>query len=229
MPTRLWLILTLLAGAMGAQEPKSQTAPAESLKPVVYRVETGTRIPLYLLNSISTKHSGTGDTVYLETAFPVLSKGRIVIPVGSYVTGTVTEVKRPTRSKGPAELYVRFDTLTLPNGVTRRFSARVGGVDGTAEVTVDRAEGKVTADSNKSGEGRTVAEAGGIGASAGGIAGAAGGHATAGLGIGAAAGAAAGLIGVLATHGPDAVLSKGTTVEMVLDRPLSFSEIELAY
>jgi hypothetical protein len=31
----------------------------------------------------------------------------------------------------------------------------------------------------------------------------------------------------MASHGPDAILPKGTTVEMVLDRPLSFSEIEL--
>jgi len=223
------LTIFLVAGAMAAQAPKKQAAPAEVPKPVVYRVETGTRIPLYLLNSISTKHSAKGDMVYLETAFPVVSKGRIVIPVGSYVTGTVTEVKRPSRSKGPAELYVRFDTLRLPNGLTRSFSARMGGVDGNVDVKVDRAEGKVTADSNKSGEGRTVAETGQIGASGGGIAGAAGGHAMEGMGIGAGLGAAAGLIGILASHGPDAVLPKGTTVEMVLDRPLSFSEIELAY
>ena len=43
-----------------------------------------------------------------------------------------------------------------------------------------------------------------------------------GAGIGAAAGAAAGLIGVLATRGPDAVLARGSTVEMVLDRPVQF-------
>src|SRR5438445_643299 len=40
---------------------------------------------------------------------------------------------------------------------------------------------------------------------------------------------AAGLIGVLATRGPDAVLAKGTTVEMVLDRPVSFTENELNF
>ena len=50
-----------------------------------------------------------------------------------------------------------------------------------------------------------------------------------GAGIGAAAGAAAGLIGVLVTRGPDAVLSRGTTVEMVLDRSISFTESELNF
>jgi len=34
---------------------------------------------------------------------------------------TVTQVKKPGRVKGRGELYVRFDTLTLPNGVCRDF------------------------------------------------------------------------------------------------------------
>jgi len=241
-----WLTMFLLAGVAAAQSvpapsagpapkpapPRTETAPAappkaETPKLMIYTVKTGTRIPLTLLNSISTRHSEVGDTVYLQTAFPVLVRGRIVIPVGTYVTGTVTEVKRPNRAKGSAELYVRFDALTLPNGVTRHFNARIGGMDGTVDAKVDRAEGKVTADPNKAGDARTVAETGGTGASIGGIAGAASGAPITGLGIGAGVGAAAGLIGILASHGPDAVLPKGTTLEMVLDRPLNFTEIEL--
>jgi type IV secretion system protein VirB10 len=50
-----------------------------------------------------------------------------------------------------------------------------------------------------------------------------------GAGIGAAAGATAGLLGVLLSRGPDIVLSKGSTVEMVLDRPLEFSPSELDF
>ena len=50
-----------------------------------------------------------------------------------------------------------------------------------------------------------------------------------GAGIGAAAGAAAGLIGVLMSRGPDAVLAKGTTLEMVLDRELDFSSQDIDF
>jgi type IV secretion system protein VirB10 len=227
MLRRPWIAILLLAGVAAAQSAPPKPAPAITPRPMIYTVKTGTRIPLCLLNSIGTKHSETGDTVYLQTAFPVLVRGRIVIPVGTYVTGTVTEVKRPSRAKGPAELYVRFETLTLPNGVTRHFNARMGGMDGTVDAKVDRAEGKVTADGNHSGDARTVAETGGIGASVGGIAGSGSNAPLTGLGIGAGVGAAAGLIGILASHAPDAVLPKGTTVEMVLDRPLNFTEIEL--
>jgi type IV secretion system protein VirB10 len=194
-----------------------------------YVVDPGTKIPLSLINTISTKHSAAGDRVYLETAFPVLVSGRIVIPVGSYVAGTVTQIKKPGRMKGRGELYVRFDSLTLPNGVTRDFRARLGGVDGQSTGELDKSEGKVKSEGNKAGDARTVGEAAGAGASIGVIAGNAAGHTAMGAGIGAAAGAAAGLIGVLATRGPDAVLARGATVEMVLDRPVAFSESDLNF
>ena len=45
----------------------------------------------------------------------------------------------------------------------------------------------------------------------------------------AAAGATAGLLGVLLTRGPDAILAKGTTMEMVLDRPLQFNTAEIDF
>jgi hypothetical protein len=221
----------LWVGALSAQDatPAPQVDGSHKAEAGEYVVEAGTKVPLSLINTISTKHSIPGDRVYLETSFPILSGGRIVIPVGSYVAGTVTQLKKPGRVKGRGELYVRFDTLTLPNGVTRDFRARIGGLDGQGDGELDRAEGKVRSEGNKAGDAKTVGETAGVGASLGGIAGSAAGHAGLGVGIGAAAGAAAGLIGVLATRGPDAVLSRGTTVEMVLDRNIHFNENELIF
>jgi len=192
-----------------------------------YVVASGTKIALSLINSISTKHSAEGDRVYLETAFPVLVNGKIVVPVGSYVAGTVTQIKKPGRVKGRGELYIRFDSLTLPNGVTRDFRARLGGMDGDARGELDRDEGKVRSEGNKAGDARTIAETTSAGASIGVIAGHAANHAGIGAGVGAAAGAAAGLVGVLATRGPDAVLARGSSVEMILDRAIMYDDVEL--
>src|SRR5689334_11283359 len=114
-----------------------------------YVVASGTTVPLSLINTISTKHSAVGDRVYLETAFPVVVNGKIVIPVGSYVAGTVSEIKKPGRVKGRGELFVRFDSLTLPNGVTRDFRARVSGADGHSNQELEKTEGKVTSEGNK--------------------------------------------------------------------------------
>jgi hypothetical protein len=193
-----------------------------------FTVVPGTRIPLSLINSVSTKHAAEGDRVYLETVFPILVDGRIVIPPGSYVAGTVTQVKRPGRVKGRGELYLRFDSLTLPNGVTRDFRARLGALDGRATEELDKAEGKIKSEGNKGGDAQKVGEASAAGASIGAISGSVAGRPAMGVGIGAAAGAAAALVGVLASRGPDAVLAKGTTLEMVLDRPVVFDEAELS-
>ena len=211
-------LLIFGAAALAAQE----TAP-------LYTVDPGTKIPLNLINSVSTKNASEGDRVYLETVFPILSKGKIIIPPGSYVAGTVTQVKRPGRMHGRGELYVRFDSLTLPNGVTREFRARIGGLDGRANEELDKTEGKIKSEGNKAGDLKTIAEGAGIGASVGSIAGAVSGSPGMGTGIGAGAGAAAGLIGVLLSRGPDAVLAKGTTVEMVLDRPLEFDQKDVDF
>ncbi len=217
-----------LAGLSAALALAAQEQSVDKSSPE-FVVDPGTRIPLNLINSVSTKHAAEGDRVYLETAFPIMTKGRIVIPPGSYVAGTVTQVKRPGRVKGRGELYLRFDSLTLPNGVTRDFRARIGGLDGRASEELDRAEGKIKSEGNKSGDARTIGETTAAGTSIGVIAGSVAGHAGMGAGIGAAAGAAAGLVGVLMSRGPDAVLAKGSTVEMVLDRPLAYAADEIDF
>jgi type IV secretion system protein VirB10 len=211
-------------------QPSAGWRPAEEAKPAGdFVVPTGTRIPLSLINSVSTKNSAEGDRVYLETVFPILANGRIVIPPGSYVMGTITEVKRPGRVKGRGELYLRFDSLTLPNGVTRDFRARVGSLDGASNDELDRGEGTIKSRGNKGGDARTVAETTSAGTSVGAIAGSISGRPGMGLGIGAAAGAAAGLMGVLLTRGPDVVLVRGTTLEMLMDRPVSYTAAEVDF
>jgi type IV secretion system protein VirB10 len=223
LPAAIILGSVCLPAAAQQQETEIQTEPP-AIAEKTYTVPEGTKIPLQLINSVSTKTAAIGDRVYLQTAFPVLSGGRIVIPPGSYVTGTVTQVKRGGKVKGRAELYVRFDSLTLPNGVTRDFRAAVHTLDASNPGRVDRTEGKVEGESNKTGDAVKVGEAAGWGTMIGGVAARSG----KGAGIGAAAGAAAGLVGVMLTRGPDAILERGSTVEMVLDRTLKFEESELA-
>lgn len=213
----------ILGSALFGQNASERTE--SSAVPKTYAVEPGTRIPLSLINSISTKNAAEGDRVYLESAFPITVNGRIVIPPGSYVTGTVTQVKRAGRVKGKAELYLRFDSLMLPNGVTREFKSRLGSVDGRAGEEFDRREGKIKGEGDKAGDAQKVGEAAAAGASIGAIAA----RTAGGAGIGAAAGAAAGLAGILLSRGPDAVLPRGTTVEMVLDRMIEYTDSDLEF
>ena len=156
-----------------------------------------------------------GDPVYFETLFPIMIDGRVAIPAGSYVSGEVTESKRPGRVKGRGELMIKLNTLILTNGYQVSLNAvpRSAGTGGRE--TVDN-EGKVIGDSDKAGDVGTVAKTTAAGAGIGGLAT----QGAKGVGIGAGVGAAAGLMAVLLTRGPDAELPRGTTVDVTLNRPI---------
>jgi hypothetical protein len=203
----------------------SRTPARDASKPDEYTVESGSKLLLRLTNSVNTKHSAPGDRIYLETMVPFFVDEHLIIPRGSVVIGTVAESQKAGRIKGRSSLSLRFESLTLPNGVVRDFRALPDQVDGHG--ALDRTEGKIKGEGSKGRDARTVGETAGAGAGIGGLAGATSGHAGMGVGIGAAAGAAAGLAGVLASRGPDVILRPGTTMEMVLDRDLHYTLKEL--
>jgi type IV secretion system protein VirB10 len=145
------------------------------------------------------------------------------------VAGTITEVKRARRVRGKGELRVRFDSLTLPNGVNRDFRGDLAAIDGRDDQTLKREEGKVVGPGGKGRDVGTVVEATTAGTVVGTGIGAAAGNIARGAGIGVGAGAAAGVLAVLLTRGPEATLAKGSSVEMVLDRPLTFEDTDLDF
>ena len=198
------------APAAPAKATSSPPKPGSTVE-----VPIGTSLPLVLHNGISTHSAKVGDPVYFETLFPIMINGRVAIPAGSYVSGEVTESKRPGRVKGRGELMIKLNTLILTNGYMVSLNAvpRSAGTGGRE--TVDN-EGKVIGDSDKAGDVGTVAKTTAAGAGIGGLAT----RGATGVGIGAGVGAAAGLMAVLLTRGPDAELPRGTTVDVTLNRPI---------
>jgi hypothetical protein len=201
----------------------------ETAAPGVFQVDAGTHILLNVVKSVSTKQALVGDRIYLETAFPVVAGNRIVIPQGSWVTGTITEMKRPGRARGRGEMQVRFDSLVLLNGVTRNFRGDLASLDASNDGTLKREESKIKGPGDKKADVGTVVGTTAAGAGIGTGIGAATGHLGGGSLIGLGGGAVAGLATVLLSRGPDATLLRGSTVEMVLDRGLTFSAADLDF
>src|SRR5277367_6871397 len=183
-----------------APAPAAPAPASPTTKPEMIEVPGGTHIPLVLHNAISTRSARPGDPVYFETLFPVMIDGRVVIPAGSYMSGEVTEAKRPGKVKGRGELMIRLKTLILPNAYMVDLNA-VPSNAGTGGNETTNNEGKIIGDSNKSGDIGTVAKTTGAGAGIGAIA-----RGARGAGIGAGIGAAVGLTAVLLTRGPEAEL-----------------------
>ena len=205
------IILAALLHQGPQQGPRSlDIDPSKVMPPLV--VPAGTVIPITLTSRVSTKNSKDGDGIYGKTSFPITVDNKIVIPEGSYVRGKITEVHRPGRVKGKGEITLNFQTLVLPNGITIPIYTSLGGAGGSGE---RKGEATVQGDSSKGEDagkiGTTAAEGGLIGVIAGGGKGAA----TGGVG-----GAAVGTAAVLLSRGKDLVLEPGTTIEIVLDRPI---------
>ena len=205
--------------ASGSAAPASP-APAEgaqpavvAAKPATLTVPAGTKLPLVLHNSISTRNAKPGDPVYLETLFPIVISNKILVPAGSYVQGEVVSTKRPGKVKGVGEMQLRLNTMILPNGYTVNFNAIPQNAGTGGNESVD-SEGNIKGDTDKSTDAGTILKGTAIGAGIGGIAS----RSAGGAGIGAAAGAAVGLMTVLLTRGPELELPRGTTLDVVIDR-----------
>jgi len=195
--------------------PVSASTPANAASPKI-EVPTGTHIPLVLHNAISTRSARPGDPVYFETLFPVMIDGHVAIPAGSYVSGEVTESKRPGRVKGRGELMIKLTTMILPNAYMVNLNAVPGSGAGTGGGESIDKEGKVTGDSDKASDAGTVIKTTAAGAGIGAIAA----QGAKGAGIGAGIGAATGLAAVLLSRGPEAEMPRGSTLEAVIERPL---------
>lgn len=181
-------------------------------------IPAGTHVLLRMVNSVSTRTAKAGEQVYLTTASPIAVAGEILVPVGTYVQGTVAESKRSGRIKGRAEIALHLDTLTFATGKAVAIAPHIDSVDGGQfGQQVEDPEGTVKQSGGKLQDAGRIAILAGSGAAIGGIAE----QTWRGAGIGAGAGFAVGVATVLLTRGREVDLRQGRTLDVVFDRPLS--------
>lgn len=206
-----------LQDAKPAQPAQQQADREEPAQLGLITIPAGTEIPLKLAQAITTKNAKIGDPVYAETAFPYTMNDKVVIPAGTYVQGRITEVRRPGRVKGRAEMLMHFTSMIYRSGYTVMLPGGVENMPGAEQQDVKDKEGTIRQGGNKTEDLKTIGKVAGAGAGVGGIAG----RNLKGVGIGGAAGAAAGLGWVLLTRGPEMTLPVGTSVQMIIQRSLT--------
>jgi type IV secretion system protein VirB10 len=183
--------------AAAAAEPAPVPAAPE-LREVT--IPAGTTLRLKLQSAVASDTSRVEDTVRAELRQAVAVDGRPVLPAGTEVVGTVTDVKRSGRVKGRALVAYRFNSLRTEG---ERYDIKTTQLSHQAAATKGQDAKKI-----------------GIGAGAGAALGA-----ILGGGSGAAKGAAIGGAGgtgvVLATRGKDVHLGPGAEVTTKLTAPLT--------
>ena len=211
----------------GAPGSNGATAPATAAGLKTYTVPSGTRILLSLKNEVSSRVAMPGDPVYLVSDFPVVEDGAVVLPAGMYVKGSIDRVQRPGKIKGRAQLQMHFTSMIFPNGVEIALPGSLDNVPGSTKAEVANSEGTVKQDATKGRDAQTIAGTTLEGAGVGSLAGLGTGNTGMGAGIGAGAGATVGVLTTLFTRGNDVVFPPGTTLEMVLSRPVVVLQSQL--
>ena len=139
----------------------------------------------------------------------------MLVPAGTYVQGRISHVQKAGRVKGRAEVLIHFTTLIYPSGYTVMLPGAVENVPGAEKTSIKDKEGTIRQDSDAGRKVGTVASTGATGAVVGGLS-----HGGKGALIGAGVGGAAGTAIALLTRNTDVRLDAGTTLEMVIQRPI---------
>ncbi len=166
-------------------------------------IPRNTILNLELMNGVSTDASQRGDRIQAKVIEPAQYANYIV-------EGRVSQVKRPGKVKGVAELQLAFDQIRSPDNRTATLHAElieIGPMHGD-DPSVDTEGGIKGQDSTKD-DAAKVGAASGIGAIIGAIAG--GGK---GAAIGAIIGGGAGAAGTMTQRGKDIRLERGQTVKI---------------
>jgi len=212
-----WLSVLLLAGLTAgcgggtgsgdsASTPAAGAAPASDVakasEPPADReitVPQGTTLRLDLATALATDTSKIEDPVRATLRQAIMVDGAMVIPAGTELQGSVTDVERSGRVKGRAKISYRFTRLSLDG---ESYSVKTAAIGHEAQATKKQDAAKI-----------------GIGAGAGAVLGGILGGGD-GAAKGAAIGGAAGTGTVLATRGKEVKLAPGANVATKLTAPL---------
>lgn len=114
-------------------DPVSLTVPAE------------TEVAVLVLSGVHTRVSHVDDLVTARLLQPVYVNGRLALPSGSLLDGRITLLRPSGRLHRPAELGLRFNKITLPDGQAEPTAAILAAMDNSKALGLHLdAEGHLT-------------------------------------------------------------------------------------
>lgn len=201
---------------MNPNQPNfNQPAPSQALQGRISIVPAATKFTGTLSGAVSSEMSRVGDRVELKIDQPLVSTDNsVIVPWGSFMTGSVTEVKAAGRLGENGSMKIRFSEIQTPDG--RRIPI---------QAAIATENGMLSGGDNK---GRILRALGttAIGAGSGAALGTAmgplsGGKVGKGAIYGTAVGAGAGAVAAGLQKGKESVLQSGDKLEVILEAPIS--------
>ncbi len=170
-------------------------------------VPEGTKISLQLNNHLDTRVNNEGDSFTAVVIEPVYLGGRIVIPKGSEVSGSIARIIRPGRFKGKAVMNLHFRSISIPGRGQLAIAASLYRLDAEVDASLRSSSAAEAMGPSAADVRRPVMPVGGISGLTGGR-------------KGSGAGDTVGITSVFATRGRDFQVRRGSTMDIVLDKPL---------
>lgn len=185
----------------------------------VVMVPAGVDVKAYVTSPLSSADLTLGQTVTMSLNSDFHYDGKLVIPAGSIVTGTVVEVSKAKHGSMNGKLSIRFNMITTPYGTQIPISAVIKTDDSTG-VLLGGTKMDVT---------KEYAKDLAVGSAAGAVSGlvfgalAGGDKLGRGVALGTAVGAGGGLAKSVWDKGNDVEIPSGATIDLELTQPMTVS------
>ena len=92
-------------------------------------VPAETEVKVQVLSGIHTQINHVNDPVIAEVLKPVFVEGKIALPPGSLLDGHITMIRNAGHVHRSAELGMRFDRITLPDGQEKPVAAVLAALE----------------------------------------------------------------------------------------------------
>jgi hypothetical protein len=100
-------------------------------------IPEGALVRVRLREDLSTLTTKPGTKFTADVSEPLMSDGRVIVPVGSLLEGRVTWVRGGKRIGGPAAIHLEPRTVTLPDGMQYVLRAQAIDTDRWDSMKVD--------------------------------------------------------------------------------------------
>ncbi len=141
------MAVAVVGAAAGAQNslnpltltPRAEVPPAPA-PPRTVTIPAETEVAAQLLSGIHTQVSHRDDPIKAKLLQPIYIKGRVALPTGSLLDGRITRVRFARHLNRPAELTLRFERITLPDGQAEPILGVLASLDkpGPPKTRLDR-------------------------------------------------------------------------------------------
>jgi len=106
----------------------SEVVPSNTLSSIGSQPPPGSLVHAVLLTPLNSASTQKSSDVNAELSQPLLDQGRLILPAGTRLRGTVLQVRPARRLHRNGQLRISFREVILPNGAVQEVDTRLQGI-----------------------------------------------------------------------------------------------------